>query len=103
MSQLTPMGDLLRAHTSAEGFATDMMHRLAGGALIEGYNASECYCGCGRAIEWHDVDLSASGNCTVPDSVQPTGFQCRCENWCANECGDRASRTCGECIARAAA
>ena len=97
MSQLTPMGEILRAHRSPEGFAADMIYRLAGGALIEGYNATECYCGCGRVIEWKDVDLCG------PDGLQPAGFRCVCENWCANECGERKTETCGQCIAEAAA
>lgn len=97
----TPEQRMQRTNPSAWQRAIDMMNAVDNGALIEGYNASECYSGCGRAIEWRDVDLSSNGRCTVPDAVQPTGFQCRCENWCANECGDRTTRTCGQCITQA--
>lgn len=93
MSGLVHLGDLVRAHCSPEGFAADVTTRTY---RIAGVDAEECSCGCGRVIEFVEFDIGGA------DPVQPQGFVCKpCDEWTANECGDRAARECNGCKAAA--
>lgn len=53
-----------------------------------------CNDGCGRTIDLEQWE------CDGPETMQPDGFVCKhCTEYCANECGDRALRTCDVCKA----
>ncbi len=89
----TPEKTMARTNPAALDRANAMMAAIDRGELIDGYNAASCNDGCGRVIEWKNFDEGG------PDWMQPTGFRCEsCEQWSADECGDRKRKACRDCI-----
>lgn len=85
--------EMLARNPSAYAKMLDVMKRIDAGELIDGYNSAGCSDGCGRVIEWKDFDQSG------PDWKQPQGFRCgSCDQWFANECGDRKTERCHVCV-----
>lgn len=92
----TPEQRMHRTNPRAWQRADEMMRAIDSGALIDGYNSAACTDNCGRVIEWKDFDEGG------PDPWQPQGFRCTlCDEWSADECGNRKDRICGPCVAQA--
>jgi hypothetical protein len=90
---MTTLAEIVREHRNGDGFATDMMHRLRAGELIDGVNSASCNDGCGAVIVWENHDEVG------PEWKQPDGFRCECcDEWCDNKCGNRAEGVCGSCV-----
>lgn len=84
--------EMLAKNPSAYAKALDMEARIAGGALVDGYNCSKCSDDCGQYVTLESFDIDG------PDLYQAEGFKCAlCDEFCLTAHGDRGTRVCDAC------